>query len=276
MPGHRITLQIEGAIPGQEHVRLVDFLQQLTALRNALRKTEETVAGTARYEWQVVDLSHGSPATVVIEAVAMPGLVKDPNDFVGLPDRRDEVVSRFFGYMHSLTVKREAPEELSRSALIAFKELAVPVSHDRVRSSLRNGTESIEVDGSVQAVVDAILAPKTRESGTVEGRLEFINIHGGRNIFRIYPIVGPERVECSFPDDLLQVARESVGRAVRVSGELTFHMRDPFPHSIKAEEVETLPDDKDLPSLFDIRGMAPRATGGRTSEDFVSILRADE
>jgi len=229
------------------------------------------VSGLSIIDWQVVDLSHSSPATVVIEPVFPAELTSQEN----IRDRRGEVVSGFFGYMHALASRNEAPEELDRATLGAFKELIAPVNHGRIRTSLSNGAQSMDVVGSVEAVIEAILAPRALATGSVQGRLEFINIHGGRNVFRVYPVVGPDLVECAFPEELLNAARVAVGSDVRVFGQVTYLMRDPFPHSIHVARIEVIPDDAELPSLLDIRGMAPDATGILLSEDFVRELRAE-
>jgi len=275
MASYRITLRLEGTDPDHPHVRVSDFVHELQALRTALRKTEEIVSGQVVLDWQIVDLSHGSPATVVIEPVTTGRAQDDPTQ--GASERKKrEVVSRFFGYARALTVRGEAPEELDRPTLEAFKALTTPVRHERVRASISNGADAFDVVGSTGVVIDAILAPKMHSSGSIEGRLEFINIHGGRYIFRVYPVVGPTRVECIFPKELLASAREGVGREVRVSGRVTYLQRDPFPHSILVEQIVQVPDDDDLPSILDIRGMAPNATGDVSSEEFVRDLRSGE
>jgi hypothetical protein len=270
MPSRRVTLRIEGAEPGQEHVRLSDFLHQLEAARNALRKTEESMAGRAVLDWRIVNLSHNSPATVVIEPIF------SADDETVRPERGEDVVDRFFGYMRDLTIRADAPAELDRATLVAFKELAAPIRKDRVRMTISSNGDSLEVAGAVEVVIDAILAPTTKTPGHIDGRLEFINIHGGKNVFRVYPVVGPQHVACVFPNALLSDARDAVGRHVRVFGEVTYLKRDAFPQSIKVERVQLLADDAQLPSLLDLRGMAPEATGTLSSEDFVRELRSGE
>jgi hypothetical protein len=266
----RVTVRIEGTDPSSEYIRLADFLHQLSALRDALKRTEEIVSGRTVLDWQIVDLSHNSPATVVLEPI-----VANDGELPPL-NRREHIVGSFFRYFRTITETGKAPDELDRAALTAFKEIASPVRQERVRATISNGSESIEVLGAVETVVDAILKPKTHSLGSVEGRLEFINIHGGKNVFRVYPIVGASRVDCLFPRRLLTTAREAVGKEVRVFGDVVYLTRDPFPHSIRVDSVEVLPDDADLPSLLDIRGIAPLATGDLSSEDFVRELRGEE
>ena len=50
MTDSRLTLEIESSDPNGDHVRLTDFLQQLSALRQALRRTEVVAAG----QWKSV------------------------------------------------------------------------------------------------------------------------------------------------------------------------------------------------------------------------------
>lgn len=278
MPQYRITLRIEGADPGEENVRLSDFLQELNALRNVLRKTEEVVAGRSVLDWQIVDLSHNSPAMVAVEPVFAQELVAvepvfDPTQEV---DRRAEVVGGFFKYLRSLSAS-EAPPELDRAALEAFRELAAPIRQHKIRATISNGVEPVvEVNPAIENTIVAVLAPTMKALGTVKGRLEFLNIHAAQNVFRIYSPLVPRWVTCHFPEHHLQTAKEAVGRKVRVSGQVTYQTRDPYPQSIEVEQIEILPEDSELPRLLELRGIAPEATGDLLSEDFVRAMRGDE
>src|SRR4051812_10461085 len=72
MPNNQIRIIVEGDSKDKGHVRLNDFLQQLEAVKSALKQTERILApnekGAAYY--RIVDVSHNSPLTVVLEATS--------------------------------------------------------------------------------------------------------------------------------------------------------------------------------------------------------------
>ena len=267
MTSYQITLRMEGCPPHPEQIRLADFAHEIEALRHALTKCEAVLTGRSRLEWQVVGLSYSSPATIVVEPT-------ESDDYsVGIS--RD-VGERFLKYVRTLPEASDIPPELDRPALEAFRRLAHPVQQGRVRAWVSNGeSESTEIVGTMEPLIERFLAVEHRTTGSVKGSLEFINVHGDRNVFRIYPPVGPNRVQCYFPKEMLESARSAVGCKVRVIGEVTYLTRDPFPNSIKVEHIAILQDDSDLPSFLELRGMAPDATGDLSSEEFVRQLRSE-
>lgn len=115
----------------------------------------------------------------------------------------------------------------------------------------------------------AAASGEIRAIGTLEGRLRRADA-GGR--FRIEPSVG-ETAQCVFPAGKEREFRSALGRKVRATGELTYPAGSDFPRSIKVETVEILPEDDELPSLSDLRGIAPGITGDLSSEEFVRMLR---
>lgn len=111
--------------------------------------------------------------------------------------------------------------------------------------------------------------------GSVSGRLESINVHAGANEFFIFPNVGAKKVRCRFPAYLEHLAVNSVTSWVTVTGYLTYKRRDAFPTQIKVQSMDVHPPSEDLPTLSDLRGVAPRATGRLKSETFVRKLRGE-
>lgn len=67
-----------------------------------------------------------------------------------------------------------------------------------------------------------------------------------------------------------------IGREVRAKGKLTYRSRENFPAYIQVQELEILPPDEDLPSIMEIKGIAPNLTGGKSSEEFIRGLRDGE
>src|SRR5688572_222760 len=70
MPARRIRIQVLGSREDKGHVRLSDFIRHLDLMRNALKQTERQITGEeGSVYWRIIDLSHNSPATVVLEEV---------------------------------------------------------------------------------------------------------------------------------------------------------------------------------------------------------------
>ena len=46
-----------------------------------------------------------------------------------------------------------------------------------------------------------------------------------------------------------------------------------MPYEIEASSMQILPDTKELPSLYDLHGIAPNATGNKTTEQHIRDLR---
>lgn len=93
--------------------------------------------------------------------------------------------------------------------------------------------------------------------GTVEGRLEAIQDHGGLEL-RVRDPALRLTVKCYVPEDMLQKAFSQFRKRVEVSG-LVHYRRNGTPVSIEASNIEPLPDDTDLPTAEEVRGIL-RAT----------------
>lgn len=116
----------------------------------------------------------------------------------------------------------------------------------------------------------AAASREIRAIGTFKGRLR--RADGSRGRFLIEPSVG-ESAQCVFQAGADREFLSALGRKVLASGELTYPAGSDFPRSIKIETVEILPEDDELPSLSDLRGIAPDITGDLSSEEFVRRLR---
>jgi hypothetical protein len=87
--------------------------------------------------------------------------------------------------------------------------------------------------------------------------------------------------EITFQDNSRAYIKASVGHAnrlctdlrSRVMGTLHYRQGQYFPQSIDVSDIQLLPSDNELPALSTLRGIAPNATDGMTSEDFVRKLR---
>ena len=106
-----------------------------------------------------------------------------------------------------------------------------------------------------------------------EGELEQINLHNGINNFHIYPYCLPDKIKCEFPSYLADSAIDGIGRKVCVIGKAVYTKNQHFPHTIYVKEIDVYPLENNLPDWQDLLGIAPDATGGLLSEEFIRELR---
>ena len=139
-------------------------------------------------------------------------------------------------------------------------------------SVLQIDDRKIVIEQYARQRVENVIEPDYTVEGTIDGMLEAVNIHGNRNQFVLYPVIGPTRVNCFFPDDMLDKVRPVLGKYAIVSGQLKYRWRENFPFEARASELEEA-NENEQPALSEIIGIAPNATGGERSEDFVRDIR---
>lgn len=89
--------------------------------------------------------------------------------------------------------------------------------------------------------------------GTIEGRLDTIQDRGALQI-QIRDVIFRQAVRCQIPDDMLPRVFESFRKRVEASGIIHFR-RNGVPISIDVENITTLPDDSELPTAADVKGI---------------------
>jgi hypothetical protein len=94
-----------------------------------------------------------------------------------------------------------------------------------------------------------------RDYGTIEGRLHAIqeSQYGGLQ-FQLLDLALRLKVRCDFPEDLLPEVFDKFRKRVEVSG-MIHYRRNGTPISIAAEHIDALPDDRELPTARDVRGI---------------------
>ena len=264
-----ITIEMRGGEDG-ERVRLNDFINQLTALKDALVQTERLLYGTGgSVYYRIIELRQESPAQLTIEAVSKPNK----------PDNTRPIVGRFFDYLDAL-VRNDpsARAEMDLGALEAFQDLA-PTKNRRI-SELRVGNpraaeaslRSFRLDSSFASAVKTAIGPDELSEGSVLGALEMINLHNDPR-FAVFQPINNRKVMCNLPADLKGSVIAALDKYVKVTGTLHFKKWDPRPHEIDAKAIEIYPDEKDLPQLTDLAGVNPGIVDGMASEEFLAAAR---
>lgn len=113
------------------------------------------------------------------------------------------------------------------------------------------GQERTPVTEKLYSILKAPTQKPYQLHGTVEGRLTMLSEQ--RNLAIHEPVWG-RRIECSVPDGQLEAMRALWRK--RVTAEGIVHYDDKgYPTKIDAEKIDPFPDDKDLPSPKDVRGI---------------------
>ncbi|HVX33290.1 MAG TPA: hypothetical protein VHA80_09135 [Solirubrobacterales bacterium] len=88
------------------------------------------------------------------------------------------------------------PEYFTDKALDLAKELAM-LGGDKLPIAVRNGRSPVRITNQLAANVEKVLGEPRETIGTIEGRLDALNVHGQSPHFSIWP-AGDKRVKCSF------------------------------------------------------------------------------
>ena len=75
---------------------------------------------------------------------------------------------------------------------------------------------------------------------------------------------------------MLPQASAGINHFVQITGLLHFKKAEKFPHLIKVDSIEILPEKSDARPLASLRGIAPDAYGGLVSTEYVEKVRNGE
>ncbi|MBN1461309.1 MAG: hypothetical protein JXA57_17410 [Armatimonadetes bacterium] len=259
---YTFILKVSGRPEEDGHVRLSTFINLLDAAKLLVKRADEAANGGKTAYARVVGLALASPATVTIELIPV-----NPKD-----DRRRNLFEK-------VAVARRVQEESYRPSpeewpvIEALEALAAPVGRDVEAASVTFGDNVVQLSPRLNQRIAELLASGLTCYGSVDGALEQLNLHLNANVFTIYPLVGPRKVQCHFSRELLDDVIGAIGQRVRVTGALRYKPEADFPSEMIVEAIEKLPPDHELPRLADLEGKAPGATGGLLSEEFIGAIR---
>lgn len=258
-------MQLRGAASDGEHVRLGEFLSQLRALQVALVSTERIISRDEKpcTYYKVVDLSHSSPATVVLEATP----------YKRAANLSEEVVKKFFIGLKQIHETGLVSDEYDRSTLETYKGLTETLRRNVTEIRLSTANYQIAITSEFAARIEHLLGSEVMREGSIDGMLEAIYLHNKANKFYIFPSAGPSKVVCHFPDEKMQDAIGAINRYVCVTGRMKFKERGFFPHEVEVAEMKVHPHESELPTLGSLQGLAPDATGQMDSVTFVRSVR---
>jgi hypothetical protein len=113
----------------------------------------------------------------------------------------------------------------------------------------------IDFGPAMAQIIREELSPDYRDYGTIEGRLEAIQeSYGGGLQFQIRDALLHQKVRCYFPEEMLPEVFKDFRKRVEVAG-VIYYRKGGIPVSITAEKLIAFPDDSELPTARDVRGI---------------------
>lgn len=260
------TLSVE-LLPGNHDLWLDDFLEELRTLGTALRETERLVAQRpdASLSFKIRKLEKNSPALVELEAVsnAVDGERKQPQF-------ANYVVRAMTANLRLIGNRTKLPSRIDVPTLAAYREMTTPLQKHALEVVVKSGPNSVRINQDFRKAVEAVMGEDEISYGSISGRIEAMNTHG-KNRFRLYPVVGPFRVQGTFKSKQRSRFTAGMDKYVTIWGNLRHKTWDKFPYIIEGDDIEV--HDSVPPSFLDFKGIAPGATGRFTSADYVNELR---
>ena len=258
----KITMRGDEA---DDSLRLSDLIDQLNALKQTLNQIDISVSGqkVSSLYYRITKISMNSPATFEVEAVSK----------VHGPSYGRRVVAKLDRDLRKIIFGKR-PTDTGLDLMESYRNLVLPMRKHVAGVSLQfDNAEPIDLPRNLDMKVEDILGPDQIEEGSVVGSLDMIDVHGHKNFFRVYPIVGPASIKCHFPNGMLPNAISGIKHFVRIYGQLHYKKAEKFPHLIKVSSIVVLPERSDAPTLSSLRGIVSDAYGGLSSSGYVDKVR---
>ncbi len=267
-----IKFVIEGPAENDQNLELSVFVEKAeqfnALLKNTLKEYHRKVV------INVVGLSHSSPSTVECQ------LMTDGQ----LDNEAVIACARTLDLIESKEIKG-----INSNVLSSMEKLAKPEPGKVARGEIRIFGKDLKRE-KVYRLDKELLAKLQREPvdkyvkygrneeyaelSMIDGVLQQIDIRR-----RPYTCViddagiSQANIKCEFSEDLLDSMGAALGRNVFIYGEFFYRRDNNIPYKIGINEVEILPPSEELPSLSDLKGVAPGLTGDMAPEEFVRKLR---
>jgi hypothetical protein len=251
--------------------RLDDFLEQMQAIKSALRETERFISGTEPSLYlRINSINKNSPIKTELEA--RPEAAADDQEYTPpVPQYASRVVRTMTTNLRVIANRRRIPKRVDMPVLESYRKITTAAEKYRVDVKIHSGNHSVTLNRRFREILDSIVGEDEHSYGSISGMIEGINIHERNRRFWLYPVVGTSKVMGTFRSMDRGKFAGAVDRYVTVYGKLSYKSWDKFPYAIFAEDVEV--HEPPECGLNEIKGMNPEATGDLNSRDFVDQLR---
>ena len=240
---------------------ILGFLEDLDA------SVSEDPRGTV--QWEVAVLQKTSPPLL-----GLVGHPKRPSSDQGavLANFSRRVKVECLDSIDMLTVDAKRAQALSDSALRRVRNLAVQ-SKRLGKIDVYTDDRRVPITEKTLDAIEKLTAKKHESVGSVLGRLETIAVHRDTEI-RVWDENTNRPVRCRYPIDLEDTVKALLRARVLVSGLVTFNPASQ-PVRVEVSSIERYSDETELPTIEQMSGLLPDATGGRTLAEYLEHLRDD-
>lgn len=220
--------------------RLANLAKDLQGLLN---EVQTSFLPVGRVRWRIDSISMSSPLTLQSRPVSEDAIVTP----TGLRDLSATVSNGL------KQIQREAlrPPYFTDTALERARDVVALVRRTEGLLSI----DTTPLDEHVVANVNEVLGTTVTTIGSVEGRLESLNVHGTNRFFNVYDVLSGARIRCDFAH---RIAADEVGqnaeKRVIVHGELRYR-EDGQLVNVIARSIEVPPPEDELPSANDVLGI---------------------
>jgi hypothetical protein len=195
-------------------------------------------------EW-IVDIQEGS--------VRVP-LRGRPSNGAVTPSAIPEIAATIVEGLATIDERAERPPYFTDKALVQARALA-NLASDELPVVVRHRARAVPVSKQLMQHVDRVIGKQRESYGTVEGRLQRLDLHGRRPLFSVYEPLTGHRVDCHFTEDVtLEDLRPAIDRRVGVRGVIKLSAEG-VRVSVEAHELRIFPDDAELPGPDDVLGI---------------------
>lgn len=242
-----LSLKLEGQVTLR---RLGEALEAWTDL---LQEVGRNVAGSVSADAVRYVITEAKGGSFALEVRPQPAKKSVPS--AAMPRISKAITSG----IRSLEQRATRPKHFTDKALVKLRDLARLTSPETPAVRVSNGdSNAIALSSRLVANVEKVLAPELESIGTVEGRLEGLNIHGKKRFF-IYDPITDRQVVCAMSDRIeWQKIRDAMGKRIAATGRIQSR-RTGEKVSIIASRFEVLLDDSELPSANDVLGLLKTA-----------------
>lgn len=230
-----------------EHVAAGDFVRAIEAFISLVREiTRQINDKLPRDAWRL-RVQEGSQVVALIpDASRLPLAVAE--DVFGTVAHGIEMLERQ-PKVPPLFTERALENARELSQIASKRDVVIPL---RVLSRARKTAKPVTKNTFNH--VSEILDWKYEDLGTVDGTLQVVSAHDGYEI-RIYEPIWLRPVRCTFDgEELLAEALRAFKKRVEVQG-LIRYTRDGAPVSAKVLKISLFPDQSELPSYKDVKGI---------------------
>jgi hypothetical protein len=226
-----------------EPVPVDAFLSAFKSLKTITAEIDRTlnVKGDDR-EWLVTGLEFGSAVLTISPST---------------PNKREAAVrvnTIYEGIRSIQDGQGERPVSFSDNALKALKTMgAIPLKYeDKVSVFVENTVTAVKVNTHTVAHVDDWLGGKREATGTIEGKLLAVTIHGKWK-FTVYEKSG-HSIDCYFPEEMIGRVKQALGNRVVIRGKVSSRA-DGVPVSVRANNLKEFAASDKLPDIEDMVGI---------------------